>query len=371
MVEVERKILLNPGPATTTDGVKRALVIPDICPRERSFCDLYADVRRRLAELVGDPAEVAAIPIVGSGTTALEAVMVSLLPAGAQLLVIDNGDYGTRLAAMARSLGVSHSVLEVGWAKPIDVERLEATLASAEPRISHVYVVHHETSSGLLNELAPILEVCRRHDVRILLDAMSSFACLPTPVGATGVDAVVSSSNKCVQGMAGIGIVVATRSLIEEARRAPRRCFSLDLVAEHDHLEKTGQSRFTVPPQLVSALHQALVELEQEGLAAREARYARSMQVLTDGLRALGFELLLEDALQSRILVAIRAPEAAWYDFEAMHDALDAEGFTIYPGKPGAAATFRLAVLGAIDHRDITAFLDALGRHLRGVRASG
>lgn len=369
MLKVERKILLNPGPATTTDSVKQALVIPDICPRERSFCDLYADVRRRLAELVGDPTEIAAIPIVGSGTTALEAVMVSLVPADARLLIIDNGDYGVRLAAMARALGISHVHLEVGWAKPIDPAVLEATLANAEPPISHVYVVHHETSSGLLNPIAPILEVCRRHDVRVLLDAMSSFACLATPVGAAGVDAVVSSSNKCVQGMAGIGIVVATRRLIEEARSTARRCFTLDLVAEYDHLEKTGQSRFTVPPQLVSALHQALIELEHEGLAAREARYAKSMQVLMAGLRALGFELLLDDALQSRILVAIRAPVSAWYDFDAMHDALDAKGFTIYPGKSGAAASFRLAVLGAIDHRDIEAFLEALGRYVRGVRA--
>jgi aspartate aminotransferase-like enzyme len=248
---------------------------------------------------------------------------------------------------------------------------LESTLANAEPRISHVYVVHHETSSGLLNPLAPIVAVCRRHAVRVLLDAMSSFACLATPVGTGGVDAVVSSSNKCVQGMAGIGIIVATRSLIEDARSSARRCFTLDLVAEYDHLEKTGQSRFTVPPQLVSALHQALVELEQEGRAAREARYARSMRVLTEGLRALGFELLLEPALQSRILVAIRSPEAAWFDFDAMHDALYADGFTIYPGKPGAAATFRLSVLGAIDHRDIEAFLESLEHYLRGVRANG
>lgn len=371
MVEIERKILLNPGPATTTDSVKQALVIPDVCPRERSFCALYADVRRRLAELVGDPAEVAAIPIVGSGTTALEAVMVGLLPEDGRLLVIDNGDYGTRLAAMAAALGLPHAVLEVGWAKPIDPAVVESTLASAEPPISHVYLVHHETSSGLLNPLAPILEVCRRRGVRVWLDAMSSFACLPTPVGAAGVDVVVSSSNKCVQGMAGLGIVIATRASFDAARASARRCFTLDLVAEYDHLEKTGQSRFTVPPQVVSALHRALVELEQEGRAAREARYAKSMATLVAGLRALGFELLLEDALQSRILVAIRAPEAPWYDFDAMHDAMDAEGFTIYPGKPGAAASFRLAVLGAIDHRDIEAFLEALGRYVRGVRASG
>jgi 2-aminoethylphosphonate aminotransferase len=367
---VERKILLNPGPATTTDTVKQALVIPDVCPRERAFCELYADVRRRLAALVGDPNEVAAIPLVGSGTTALEAVMTSLVPPDANLLVIDNGDYGTRLADMARALDVRHGVLEVGWAVPIDPDAVDARLREAEEPFTHVWLVHHETSSGLLNPVPPLLAVFRRHGVRVLLDAMSSFACLPTPVGRDGVDAVVSSSNKCVQGMAGLGIVVATRALLDEARGTRRRCFTLDLVAEHDHLEKTGQSRFTVPPQIVSALHRALVELEDEGLAERQARYARSMEVLVRGLEALGFELLLERGEPSRILVAIRAPEEPWYDFDAMHDALDAEGFTIYPGKPGSVPTFRLAVLGAIDHRDIEAFVSALGRYVESVRGT-
>ncbi len=365
---VERRILLNPGPATTSDGVKQALVIPDICPRERSFCDLYADVRRRLAELVGDPAEVAAVPLVGCGTTALEAAMVSLLPPGARLLVVDNGDYGTRLAAMARELGIDHDVLEVGWAVPIDPAEVEAKLGDASTPFTHAYFVHHETSSGLLNPIDPLLAVFKRHDVRVLLDAMSSFACLPTPVGAEGVDAVVSSSNKCVQGMAGLGIVVATRALLDEARGTRRRCFSLDLVAELDHLEKTGQSRFTVPPQVVSALHRALIELEREGLDGRRARYTRSMEVLVSGLRRLGFELFEGDGEPSRILVAIRAPEAPWYDFEDMHDALFEQGFTIYPGKPGAVPTFRLAVLGAIDASDIEAFLEALEQYLSRAR---
>jgi len=367
---VERTILLNPGPATTTDTVKQALVIPDVCPRERSFCELYADVRRRLASIVGDPEEVVALPVVGSGTTALEAVMVSLLPPGARLLIIDNGDYGTRLAAMAHALEIDHEVLEVGWARPIDPAVVEARLDAAAASISHVYFVHHETSSGLLNPIDPLLEVFRRRGVRVLLDAMSSFACLPTPVGRTGVDAVVSSSNKCVQGMAGLGVVVATRALLDEARGTSRRCFTLDLVAEHDHLEKTGQSRFTVPPQVVSALHQALLELEAEGLAGRQARYARSMETLVAGLDALGFELLLDEGEPSRILVAVRAPTEPWYDFEHMHDALFAEGFTIYPGKPGTAPTIRLAVLGAIDHRDIEAFLEALGRYVRHARGT-
>jgi 2-aminoethylphosphonate aminotransferase len=368
MHPVERKILLNPGPATTTQSVKDALVIPDVCPREKSFCDLYADVRRRLAVLSGSPDEVVAIPIVGSGTTALEATLVSFVPQDGLVVIVDNGDYGTRLARMAASLAVPHRVVEMGWGRPVDWGAVEAALEDTQGRATHLYVVHHETSSGMLNSLDEALALAGRAGVRLLLDAMSSFAAMPIRVGAGGVDALVSSSNKCVQGMAGLGIVIATRTLLDDTRSSARRCFTLDLVAEADHLEKTGQSRFTVPPQVVSALHRALCELDAEGLEGRQERYAASMRALQAGLAELGFELLLAPEQQSGILVAIREPQEAWYDFEALHDAMDAEGFTIYPGKPGAVPTFRLAVLGAIDESDIRAFLTALRRYLTSVR---
>jgi 2-aminoethylphosphonate aminotransferase len=350
--------------------VKAALVISDVCPRERSFCDLYADVRRRLAALAGDPDSVVAIPVVGSGTTVLEAGLVSLVPSGGRVLILDNGDYGTRVAAIAAAHGIDHRRLEMGWGKVIDLEVLDAVLAEEKGRATHLFAIHHETSSGLLNPLAPLIERAHAHGLKFMLDAMSSFAALPIEVGPHAVDMLFSSSNKCLQGMAGLGIAVTTRALLDEVRPTPRRCYVLDLVAEYDHLEKTGQSRFTVPPQIVSALNQALIELEAEGIEARQKRYAESMRTLTEGLVALGFEFLLEDEQQSRILVAIREPEADWYDFDQMHDALAAEGFTIYPGKPGAEPTFRLAVLGAIDARDIEAFLAALGRYLERMKGS-
>jgi len=368
MPDVERKILLNPGPATTSQRVKDALVIEDVCPRETRFCALYRDVRARLAALAGEPAEAVAIPIVGSGTTALEATLVSFVSEDDMLLIVENGDYGKRLAQIARAHRIRHRVLELGFGQPIDLHALEALMEETRGEATHLYFVHHETSSGLISPVEPVAALARRYGLWVLLDAMSSYGCLPIEVGAAGVDALVSSSNKCVQGMAGLGIVVARPALIDAARAKPRRCFALDLVAEHDHLESTGQSRFTVPPQVISALHEALVELEEEGLAGREARYRESMRALMAGLRALSFDFLLEEEQQSGILVAIKEPDASWYDFDAMHDALDREGFTIYPGKPGAVPTFRLAVLGAIDARDIEAFLKALGRYLERVR---
>lgn len=366
----KRSVLLNPGPATTSDTVKAALVISDICPRERSFCDLYADVRRRLAVLAGDPERVVAIPVVGSGTTVLEAGLVSLIPSDGRVLILDNGDYGTRLAAIATAHGIDHRRVELGWGQRIDMDALDAVLAEEQGRATHLFAIHHETSSGLLNPLDALIEKAHAHGLKLMLDAMSSFAAMPIEVGEHAVDMLFSSSNKCVQGMAGLGIALTTRALLDEVRPTSRRCYVLDLVAEHDHLEKTGQSRFTVPPQVVSALHQALIELEAEGIPARQKRYEESMRTLTEGLRTLGFEFLLEEEDQSRILVAIREPADDWYDFERMHDAMAAEGFTIYPGKPGAEPTFRLAVLGAIDARDIEAFLAALGRYIDGVKGS-
>ncbi len=368
MRAVERKILLNPGPATTTQSVKEALVMPDVCPREESFCELYADVRRRLVALAGDPDEIVAVTLVGSGTTALEAALATLVPEDGLVVIVDNGDYGTRLVEIARCDGIPHRAVEMGWGKPIDLEALDAELNQLAGRATHLCFVHHETSSGLLNPLDDLTALARRHRLSVIVDAMSSFGCLPIHVGRQGVDALVSSSNKCVQGMAGLGIVIATRQALEDVRGCKPRSFVLDLVAEHDHLIKTGQSRFTVPPQVVAALHRALIELEQEGVAGRQARYERSMQTLLAGLAELGFELLLDDSLQSRILVAIREPREAWYDFVDMHDALDREGFTIYPGKPGAQPNFRLAVLGAIDASDIERFLAALRRYLDRVR---
>ena len=368
----ERRVLLNPGPATTSDTVKQALVMPDVCPREEEFCQRVADVRRRLAAVAGDPAEVTAIPVVGSGTTALEATLVSFVPDEGEVIFVENGDYGTRLIEMAKTYGIAHSVVAPGWGVPVDPDELARVMSERAGRATHLFFVHHETSSGLLNPLDVLARLGHEHGLCVMVDAMSSYGVLDVPVGGAGdastADVIVASANKCIQGMAGLAFAIARRSVVEDARGVTPRSFVLNLVAEYDHLERTGQSRFTLPPQVLSALQQALIEFEEEGLAGRRARYERSMQTLVAGLRELDFELLLEDDVQSGILVAIREPAAAWYDFDSLHDAMYAEGFTIYPGKAGAEPTFRLSVLGAISSTDIEGFLAALRRYLDRVR---
>lgn len=356
---MERRILLNPGPATTTDTVKQALVIPDVCPREREFTSMMDEMRTRLARIAGDPHEASAIPVAGSGTAALEAAFASFI-GGGLVLIIDNGDYGRRLADIASRLGLRHRVIAFGWGAPVDLARFEAEVGEAGDGVTHAALVHHETSTGMLNPLAEFVATCRRLGVTPMIDAMSSFGVLETPVGPNAIGVLVSSANKCLQGMAGVSFAVVSNDVIEAARGFRPRSLYFDLVAEHDHLARTGQSRFTMPPQVVSALVQALREHESEGMTRRRDRYHESMEALVAGLRDLGFEMLLDDQRQSRILVAVRDPGAAWFDFNHVHDALLAAGFTIYPGKPQGAPTFRLSVLGAIDRADIERFLLAL-----------
>ncbi|MCO4761850.1 MAG: 2-aminoethylphosphonate--pyruvate transaminase [Myxococcales bacterium] len=352
-----RAVLLNPGPATTTDTVKRAMMMTDVCPREVSFTEMMADVRQRLAALVA-PTGWTTIPFAASGTAAVEAVLASVVPPDKELLILDNGDYGTRMTAICVTLGVPHQTVDVGWGKPIDVAAVGEILTAAAGRISHVAAIHHETSSGLLNPLAPLAEVVHANGASLILDAMSSFAA--RPIGPLpGLDYIISSANKCIQGMAGISFVIARLDALEAARAAVPRAFYLDLVAQYDKLEASGQTRFTCPPQVLSALAQALTELESETVAGRHARYDACYQVLYDGIERLGFEFLLPDADHSRILMAIREPSDEWYDFVAIHDALFERGFTIYPGKTAGGASFRLSVLGALYPSDIAAFLFA------------
>lgn len=349
-----REILLNPGPATTSQTVKEALLIPDVCPREADFCALAERTRTRLAALAGDVRQLRGVLVMGSGTTALEAMLTSFVDHDARLLVLDNGDYGARLADIARTHDLTFETLTVGFAQAFDLTELETRLSSG--RFQFLTFVHHETSSGMLNPLEDITRIARRHGVRVLVDAMSSFGATPLLVGEAGVDAVTASANKCLHGMAGLSFVIATRALLE--RPATPRVYSLDLRLEHRHVEATGQSRFTLSPQLVSALSTALDELEQVTLLGRYAQYQARMRQLISGLMALGFAPVLPEAAQSHVLVCVKPP--AGFDFARVHDALRKRGFTIYPGKPSAPGTFRLSVLGDLSISDVDRFLKEL-----------
>ena len=360
---MKRNILLNPGPATTSQSVKDAQVVPDICPREQEFGDLLDSIRSDLVKIVHGEADCAAVLFGGSGTAAMEAVMSSVVPPGGRVVVVENGAYGTRFVEIAEQHGIEVVAFRMPYGQPPDLKALAALLA-VNQGITHIFVVHHETTTGLLNPVAEIAALAQKHGVSVVLDAMSSFAGLPLDLRKLPIDYVISSSNKCIQGMAGLSFAICRRRLLG-ASHNHARTYYLDLVAQHLYFEKTRQTRFTPPVQTCYALRRAIDEFFSEGQDGRFARYRQNWERLYRGLASLGFRFLLPRELESGILIAILEPQHAAYDFEDMHDYLYTKGFTIYPGKGAREATFRLSIIGDLHEPDVDAFLGALGDYLR------
>ena len=354
-----RMILLNPGPANTTETVKRAMTRPDICPREREFGDVLRRVRDNLTRVVHSGDRFTTVLLTGSGTAGVEAAIASAVPRDGRLLVIDNGAYGTRIAEIARAYEIPHDIEAFGIGGYPDLDRIRRRLATV--RYSQLAVVHHETSTGMLNPLPAIAELCREYSVESIVDAMSSYAGMPIDVEALGIDFLIASSNKCIQGMAGLGFVVCRRERLEKMEHIPGRSYYFSLAAQHRFLEKHGQMQFTPPVQIVYALDRAIEEFFAEGGSeARHARYVRNWEALDSGMLGLGFRRLLPEAILSRILTAYLEPDHPSYSFDGMHDRLYAKGFTIYPGKGAQRDTFRLANMGAVDTSDMLAFTTAM-----------
>ena len=351
-------LLLNPGPANTTEAVKRALCCPDICPRERAFGDVLARVRDGLTRVVHQGDRYTAVMLAGSGTAAVEAAVCSSVPVQGRLLVVENGAYGTRIAQIAAAYGIAHDVLSFGVGGYPDLERVAQAL-QARP-YTQLAVIHHETSTGILNPVAAIGALCRDANVEMIVDAMSSYAGIPIDVEAMGADFLVSSSNKCIQGMAGLSFVIARRERLDAMRPIAGRSFYLNLAQNHRFFEADHQMQFTPPVQIIYALERALAEYFEEGGENRHARYVANWAALDSGMRELGFRRLLPDAILSRILTTYLEPDHPRYGFDALHDTLYAKGFTIYPGKGLRQATFRLANMGDVRPEQMRSFIVAM-----------
>jgi 2-aminoethylphosphonate aminotransferase len=362
---LKRNILLNPGPATTTDTVKQALVVPDICPREQEFGDLLRAVRRKLVKVVNGAGSYTAVLFGASGTGAVEAVLSSVVGPEDRILIHSNGAYGRRMIDIAKVFLADDQVVvvEQPFGTYPDLARL-AEVIDRTPRLTHLALVHHETTTGMLNPADRLVEFTRRRGVRLILDAMSSYAGIPIDLERTPYDFVISSANKCLQGMPGISFVIADRQRLASSAGYPPRNYYFNLWRQHQCLERCGEMQFTPPVQVCYALDRALDEYFEETGARRHLRYTASWQALVAGLRELHLELLLPLEQHSRILTAVLEPRHANYSFKAMHDHLYARGFTIYPGKIPGVNSFRLANLGAIDTTDIEAFLEVLRTYL-------
>jgi 2-aminoethylphosphonate-pyruvate transaminase len=334
-------------------------MLKDWGSRDAAFIAITAELRSRLVQLVGGEATHVAVPIQGSGTYILEAAIGSLVGASDKLLVLANGAYGERMASIARRLGRAVEVLRFDEDRPVSPGAVVEALK--DESITHVALVHCETTTGILNPCEAIADVVAKAGPILILDAMSSFGALPIDLSRTKIGAVLASSNKCLEGAPGVAFAIVERALL--AMSAGRGAsLSLDLAAQWQGFEANGQWRFTPPVQVVAALVEALRLLEREGgPAARLRRYQDNLDTLIAGATAVGLELYLEPSLQAPIIATFRAPSDRPFDFDAFYQALLRRGFIIYPGKLTRVETFRIGCIGAVHPADFERLGAVLG----------
>jgi 2-aminoethylphosphonate-pyruvate transaminase len=350
--------LLTPGPLTTSSTTKQAM-LRDWGSRDPAFMALNARVRERLVSLAGGQGTHVCVPLQGSGTFIVEAMLATLVPPDGKLLVLVNGAYGKRMLRMCQYHRRAHVELEVPEDRAVDPAAVDAALAG-DPAITHVAVVHCETTSGVLNPLAEVAAVVARRGRRLLVDSMSAFGALPLDARRMPFDAMVASANKCLEGVPGMGFAIVRQTALEAAKG---QCgsLSLDLHDQWVSMEKTGQWRFTPPTHVIAALDQALTEHAAEGgVEGRGARYARNCGILVAGLRAMGFETLLPDAIQAPIIVTVRMPADPAFHFQTFYDRLAERGYVIYPGKLTVADSFRIGCIGRLGEAEMRGVLDAV-----------
>jgi 2-aminoethylphosphonate-pyruvate transaminase len=339
--------LLTPGPLTTSPTVKQAM-LHDYGSRDGHFIAVNRRMRERLLDIIGGRESHVCVPLQGSGTFVVEAMLGSFVPVDGKALILVNGAYGQRMARICDAMGRAKVILETPEDTPPDAKALDRALA-ADPQISHVVAVHCETTSGILNPIAALAAVTARHGRGFLIDAMSAFGAIPLEAGKVPFDAVVASSNKCLEGSPGMGFCLARREALE-ATEGNAHSLSLDLYDQWSAMEKNGQWRFTPPTHCILGFDQALAEFEAEGgVAGRGARYAANCRILVEGMRALGFRTLLPDELQAPIIVTFHKPSDPKFIFEDFYDRLRRRGYVIYPGKLTVADSFRIGCIGRLD----------------------
>lgn len=358
MTDHARVRLFTPGPLNTSDAVRDAMQ-RDIGSRDMEFVRIVRGIRTDLLAIAGVGDEFTAVPMQGSGTFAVEAAIGSLIPPDGKLLVLANGAYGRRMIAIAQRLGIETINMESPETEPNDPASVKSCLA-AHPDITHVAAVHCETTTGILNLIAEIGAVVAAAGRSFLVDAMSSFGGIAVDAAGWKIDCLISSANKCLEGVPGIAFaIVRTASL--ESSRGQARSVSLDLAAQWDELERSGQFRFTPPTHVILALAAALEMLVREGgIAAREKRYREYQRMLLSGMNAMGFQTVLPQELQSPIITAFHFPADPRFDFEEFHRRLAERGLVIYPGKLSRKPSFRIGTIGQLTPQDFADLLEGM-----------
>ncbi|WP_429325528.1 2-aminoethylphosphonate--pyruvate transaminase [Paraburkholderia sp. GAS348] len=356
-------ILLTPGPLSTSPQTREAM-LRDWGSWDAAFNRMTHSVCADLVKIVHGEKDYVCVPLQGSGTFAVEAALGTLVPRQGCVLVPNNGAYCARLIRILQRMGIAYVELALREDEPVSPAAIEDAF-NLDSRITHVAQVHLETSAGLLNPLDDIAAVCQRHGKSLIVDAMSSFGALPIDLRRGGIDALISASGKCLEGVPGMGFVIVRHSVLEQSEgRSPS--LALDLHDQYVYMEKTTQWRFTPPTHVVAALRQALDQfIAQGGQAARGARYTQNCAALVNDMKALGFEPFLKPEVQAPVIVTFHAPRDPAWNFANFYAAVREAGYVLYPGKLTQVETFRVGCIGAIDANELHNAVAAIGRALK------
>lgn len=355
-ISIKRNVLLNPGPSTTTDTVKLAQVVPDICPREKEFAGLMKGLREDLVRIVhGNLDKYTSVLFCGSGTINIDVCINSLLPEGKKVLVVNNGAYSTRAVEICQYYGLPHIDLRF----PVNQRPVLSVVEDAlknNPDIGLVHTTHNETGTGILNPIREIGALAHKYGAIFTVDTTSTYAMRPIDIEKDNIDFCMASAQKGLMAMTGLSFVVGNRAIIEDSKNFPKRSYYCNLYLQYEFFEKTGEMHFTPPVQTIYATIQALKEYWAEGEEAKWARHTRVFEAIHAGLDELGFKDVIKREWQSGLVVSAIYPDDPNWNFEKVHDYCYKRGFTIYPGKISTTNTFRLCALGAIDENDIKDF---------------
>lgn len=360
MLTQKHYLLLTPGPLTTSLSVKEVM-LKDWCTWDNEYNSMVQVIRSKLVTLATKNfSAFTSVLMQGSGTFSVESVIGTALPNAGKLLVLANGAYGMRIAEIARYLKIEHTVIDFSELCTPDISEIEDALLS-DSSISHVAVVHCETTTGILNPIHKIGQIVKKHNKIYIVDAMSSFGGIPFDIDELGIDYLVSSANKCIQGVPGFGFIIARRNLLEQTK-GNARSLSLDMYDQWETMENhSGKWRFTSATHTVRAFAKALEELQEEGgVEARFVRYTANQRHLVNGMRKLGFQTLLPDGLQSPIITTFISPDEEWFEFNKFYNALKLKGFVIYPGKVTNHNCFRIGNIGTVNTTDIDNLIEAI-----------
>lgn len=359
-LKIKRNILLNPGPATTTDTVKMAQVVPDICPREHDFARLMKNLRSDLLKVVHAPEDqYTSVLFCGSGTINIDICINSLVPEGKKILVVNNGAYNTRAVEVCQMYHIPHINLQSSVYEQPDLAAVEQTLKD-NPDVAMVYCCHHETGTGILNPIREIGALAHKYGAIFVTDTTSSLGMIPLDVVKDNVDFCMASAQKGLMAMSGLSFIIGREDIIKASKNYPTRSYYCNLYLQYEYFEKTGEMHFTPPVQTIYATIQALKEYFAEGETAKFARHRRVYEAIHQGLNELGFQTAIDKNIESGLVVSVKYPDDPNWSFEKVHDYCYERGFTIYPGKISTTNTFRLCALGAIDVKDIEDFFIVL-----------